>query len=255
MGRRLADCCRLVHSAALQNLIISHLGSAGYVILPYLTRFNNVNVALMKKTLIFSALLFALQGGPACLTAFGYDPSLLKELLSDVGSWNSMRAGNPSRAIDLDKANLEDAGLDNADLSNASMAGAQFNGASLNGANLQNAKLLFAKLKRSNLKNAHLNGANLSGADLKNSYAKGANFNGANLTQADFRFANLEGANLAETDLQNSRFFEANLSRTDLRGANLTGAKLLRQAKLTGALISTIPFFLQAKEQPLSGPH
>ena len=94
--------------------------------------------------------------------------------------------------------------------------------------NLSGADLSKADLKGADLRSARLIKANLGGADLRNAKL-GDRPSDAELWNADLSGADLEGANLSNAklnsaDLSNARlYWGADLSGTDLRDADLNG--------------------------------
>ena len=149
------------------------------------------------------------------------DPEQVEKLKQGVEAWNSWRAENPEKLINLGGVNLR--GID---LNVTGVGEVNLQGAILKDADLRGAKLFMA-----NLENVDLRGANLENAEMEGAYLKGTNLYGANLYKA-----NLRGANLCSSTIRVAYLSDANLD-----GANLTNAAI-RSARFINTRIKDLVF-------------
>ena len=158
-----------------------------------------------------------------------YKKRRLATLSLGVAAWNSWRAKNPAREIDISYADLRGWKLIEVNLSGVDLRGANLSGANLESADLSKSNLENAILFRANLNEADLNKAELIKANLRDAKLNGANLCGAKIAMATLTRAELSGAKLVDAKL-----YSATLNDAELRGANLNMANLYR-AKLIGA--------------------
>ncbi|MEJ2176701.1 MAG: pentapeptide repeat-containing protein [Gammaproteobacteria bacterium] len=169
-----------------------------------------------------------------------YEPVQL--IRSDIVKWNTWRADNPQRNVDLSSANLSWAKLSGADFSGVELRGADLSGSDLSWANLSGASLGAADLSEADLSGADLMAANLVAADLEKADLSESDLSGANLSGAILAGADLSGADLSRADLSRSDIRNANLSRVDLTDALLAGTTYTRhtlQGKCSGSKIES----------------
>jgi uncharacterized protein YjbI with pentapeptide repeats len=178
----------------------------------------------------------------------------LARLRQGVAAWNTWRARNRERRVDLSGANLRGldfggadlgganlfgadlrrANLTEADLGGADLGGANLGGANLFGTDLRRANLLEANLRSANLRTANLEKADLGFVSLAGADLGGANLFGADLAGANLAFANLAFANLAGADLRSTILIETSLRHADLTGCRIYGISAW-DLKLDGA--------------------
>ncbi|MCZ6508741.1 MAG: pentapeptide repeat-containing protein, partial [Acidobacteria bacterium] len=72
------------------------------------------------------------------------DDEQVARLLDSANDWNAWRAENPTKVVDISRANLSEAHLSGADLRRADLSGADLIAADLSGADLSRAVLLGA---------------------------------------------------------------------------------------------------------------
>ncbi len=126
-------------------------------------------------------------------------------LLDGVDVWNSWRAKNPRRGIDLTHA----------DLSRMVLPEIDFYGADLRGANLSGADLTLAMLRSADLSFANLNGTQLFDSDLTVTNLTGADLREANFQRAILRRTYLHGANLDRCQMIATLLGDLDLSRVE----------------------------------------
>ena len=156
-----------------------------------------------------------------------YEPVQL--IRSDIVKWNTWRADNPERNVDLSSANLSWAKLSGADFSGVELRGADLSGSDLSWANLSGASLSSADLHEADLSGADLMAANLIAADLEKADLSESDLSGANLSGAILARADLNGADLSRADLSRSDISDANLASVDLTDTNLAEATYSRR--------------------------
>lgn len=131
----------------------------------------------------------------------------------------------PLTGLDLGQCVLAGADLRRADLSGSVVSCCNFLGSKLAGA-----KLTGAVLDESLMMALHLEQADLSGASLRSTNLTDAFLDDACLANADLTFTVLVKASVRRADLSG-----ATISGTQLGGADLSGARGLTRAQLTGA--------------------
>ncbi len=147
-------------------------------------------------------------------------------LRKGVEHWNSWRAADNNRDVDL--------------------SGTDLSGRKLNHVNLLRANLAGAVLTRTQLEHAHLKGADLTGATLSRTNLEGVNardaiFDNALANEANFEVGTLRGARFRGAQLAGARFHRAYLRDADLKDATLSAA-WLRYVTLDGACCQRTDF-------------
>jgi uncharacterized protein YjbI with pentapeptide repeats len=177
------------------------------------------------------------------------NPKHLAKLKEGVEAWNWWRERHPKlppdlRGLSLPNAKLNGINLSWSDLLGAELLNAELIGSDLTGANLQEATLIGADLSGAILISAILCEARLGGANLHGSKLAKANLTRADLSRAYLNAADLYRATLSYAMLGRTNFSQAYLRETNFADTfiyesafidvDLSRAKGLETAHLTG---------------------